>query len=122
MHYECPGAFCSFISVFLKSGDRTGNDCLDAVHDKYDRSPADVSNNNLAFSQACIKRSPLRQRKSVIIIQVTFKRRLIHMKCLMTGNEKCQPFNTGDCLIEVTEGAGFIVHLYRKYKLKNRGC
>ena len=44
------------------------------------------------------------------------------MKCLMTGNEKCQPFNTGDCLIEVTEGAGFIVHLYRKYKLKNRGC
>jgi hypothetical protein len=75
MHYECPGAFCSFISVFLKSGDRTGNDCLDAVHDKFDLSPAVVSNNNFALSQACIKRSPLRQRKSVIIIQVTSKKR-----------------------------------------------
>ena len=71
MHYECPGAFCSFISVFPKSGDRTGNDGLD----KYDMSPADVSNNNFAFSQACSKRSPLRQRKSVIIIQVTSKKR-----------------------------------------------
>ena len=47
MHYECPGAFCSFISVFPKSGDRTGNDCLDAVHDKFDLSPGVVSNNNL---------------------------------------------------------------------------
>ena len=42
---ECPGAFCSFISVFLKSGDQSGNDCLDAVHDKFDLSPSVVSNN-----------------------------------------------------------------------------
>ena len=122
MHYEYPGAFCSFISVFLKSGDRTGNDCLDAVHDKFDLSPGVVSNNNFAFSQACIKRSPLRQRKSVIIIQVTSKKRFNSYEMFNDRKWKMWPFNTGDCLIEVSEGAGFIVHLYRKYQLKNRGC
>jgi hypothetical protein len=31
------------------------------------------------------------------------------MKFSMTGQEKC-PFNTGDCLIEVTAWAGLTVH------------
>ena len=43
------------------------------------------------YSQTCIKRSPLRQRNSVLIRQVTFKRDSIHMKFSKTGQEKGDP-------------------------------
>ena len=51
---------------------------------------------SVIYSHTCIKRSPLGQRKSVLIRQVTLKRGPIHMKFSMTGQEK------GDLLIQVT--------------------
>jgi hypothetical protein len=48
------------------------------------------------YSQTCIKRSPLGQRKSGLIRQVTSKRGLIHMEFSMIGQEKC------NLLIQVT--------------------
>jgi len=48
-------------------------------------------------SQTCIKRSPLGQRKTGLLRQVTnLKRGSIHMKFSITGQEK------GDLLIQVT--------------------
>jgi len=49
---------------------------------------------NLKYSQTCIQRSPLGQRKSGLLRPL--KRDSIHMKLSMTGEEK------GDLLIQVT--------------------
>ena len=39
------------------------------------------------------------------------------MKCSMSGQEKCDIFNTEECLIEVTQGyTGLTVILLRKCK------
>ena len=67
----------------------------------------------LEYSQTCIKRSPLGQRKSGLLRQVTvpLKRGSIHIKFSMTGQEKGDlSIYTGDCLIEVE--AGSIVYTF----------
>jgi hypothetical protein len=48
------------------------------------------------YSQTCIKRSTLGQRKCGLITQETLKKGSIHMKFTMTGQEK------GDLLIQLT--------------------
>ena len=53
----------------------------------------------LIYSQTCIKRSPLGQRKNGLIRQVIFYDR----------TRKMWTFNAGDCLIEVTAWAGLTV-------------
>ena len=77
------------------------------------------------YSQTCIKRSPLGERKSSLTTQASYidsdcpfgifklflppKRGSIHMKFSMTGQEN-GAFITGDCLIEVTAWADLTVH------------
>jgi hypothetical protein len=50
---------------------------------------------NLKYSQTCIKRSPLGQRRKIILRQGPLKRGSIHMKFPMTRQEK------GDLIIQV---------------------
>ena len=58
------------------------------------------------YSQTCIKRSPLGQRKSGLIRQVTSLKRFNSYEIFYDRTRKMGPFNTGDCLIEVTAWAG----------------
>jgi hypothetical protein len=62
------------------------------------------------YSQTCIKRSPLGHRKSDLIRQVTSKKRLYSYELFYDRTRKGWPFNTGDCLIEVTTWTGLIVY------------
>ena len=57
------------------------------------------------YSQTCIKWSPVGQRQSGFICQVTYE--IFHDK-----TRKRWPFNTGDCLIEVTSWAGLTVVVF----------
>ena len=63
-------------------------------------------------SRTCIKRSPLGRRKSGCIRQVTSKKRLNSYEIFYDRTRKMWPFNTGDCLIEVTTWAGLTVYYY----------
>ena len=58
----------------------------------------------MKYSQTCIKRSPLEQRKSGLIRQVTSSKRLNSYELFYDRTRKGWPFNTGDCLIELTTG------------------
>ena len=61
------------------------------------------------YSHTCIKRSwPLVQRHSGLIRQVTsFKKQVQFIWNVLWQDKKRWPFNTGDCLIEVTTWADF---------------
>jgi len=62
------------------------------------------------YTETCIKRSPLEQRKVVFLDGLPFKRGSIHMKFLWQDKKKwC--FKTGDSLIEVMSWAGFTAFL-----------
>ena len=63
----------------------------------------------MKYSQTCIKRSSIGQRKSG---HLPLKRGSIHMKFSMTGQGKYDLFslNTGGCLIEVTSRVGVTVY------------
>ena len=65
----------------------------------------------------CIKRSPLGERKSGLIRQVTSLKRLNSYEVLSGSTIKRCPFNTGDCLIEMTAWACLTV-LYSFYVLR----
>jgi len=65
----------------------------------------------LIYSQTCIKRSPLGQRKDGLIRQVTSEKRLNSYESFYDRIRKKRPFNTDDCLIEVTAWAGLTVLL-----------
>jgi hypothetical protein len=79
-------------------------------------------------SQTCIKRSPLGQRKIDLIRQVTSLKRFNAYDIFYHRTRKRWPFNTGDCLIEVTAWAGLTVfglwelnsfiHGYNKINIK----
>ena len=58
------------------------------------------------FSQTCIKRSSLGQRKNGLIRQVTSLKRLNSYEIFYDRTTKMWPFNTGDCLIDATTLAG----------------
>ena len=59
------------------------------AHEQWPKSSCCIYVSINMYSQTCIKRSPLEQRKSGLIRQVTsFKRGSIHMKCSTTGKEK----------------------------------
>ena len=53
----------------------------------------------LIYSQTCIKRSPLGQRKSGLIRQVTSWKRFISHEILYDRTNKRWPLNTGDCMV-----------------------
>ena len=62
------------------------------------------------YTETCIKRSPLEQRKVVFLDGLPLKRGSIHMKFLWQDKKKwC--FKTGDSLIEVMSWAGFTAFL-----------
>ena len=61
------------------------------------------------YSQTCIKRSPLGQRKSDLIRQVTSYKRFNLYDIFYDRTINMWLFNTGDCLIEVTVWAGLTV-------------
>ena len=63
----------------------------------------------LLYSQTCIKRSPLGQRKSGLIRQVTSLKRFNSYEIFYDRTRKRWPFNAGDCLIEVISWADFTV-------------
>ena len=62
-------------------------------------------------SQTCIKWSHLDQRKNVLIRQVTSLNRFRSYDLFNDRTRKRRPFNTGDCLIEMTAWAGWTVYL-----------
>jgi hypothetical protein len=62
-------------------------------------------------SQTCIKWSHLDQRKNVLIRQVTSLNRFRSYDLFNERTRKRRPFNTGDCLIEMTAWAGWTVYL-----------
>ena len=64
------------------------------------------------YSPTCIKRSPLGQRKSGLISQVTSEKRFNSYKIFYDRRRKKWPFNTGDCLIEVTHGQVWLHFFY----------
>ena len=59
-----------------------------------------------------IKRSSLGQRKSGLIRQVTSLKRFNSYEIFYNRIRKRWPFNTGDCLIEVTRWTGLTVSSY----------
>jgi len=64
------------------------------------------------YSQTCIKRSPLEQRKSGLIRQVTSSKRFNSYEFIYDRTRKRWPLKAGDCLIEVTTWVGLTVHLF----------
>ena len=54
------------------------------------------------YSQTCIKRSPLGQRNSDLLRQVTSLKRFNSYEIFYNRKRKKWPFNTGDCFIVVT--------------------
>jgi len=60
-----------------------------------------LSSTNI-YSQTCIKRSPMGKRKSGLLRQVTSLKMFNSYEMFYEGTRKKWPFNTGDCLIEVT--------------------
>ena len=62
-------------------------------------------------SQTCIKWSHLDQRKNVLIRQVTSLNRFRSYDLFNERTRKRRPFNTADCLIEMTAWAGWTVYL-----------
>jgi len=60
-------------------------------------------------SPTCIKTSPLEQRKTVFLRQVTSWKRFNSYGIFCDKTRKRLPFDTGDCLIEVTAWAGLTV-------------
>jgi hypothetical protein len=69
------------------------------------------------ISQTCIKRSPLGQRKSGLIRQVTSKKRFNSYEIFYDRTRKRWPINTGDCLIEMASRAGFTVQIFLSWYL-----
>jgi hypothetical protein len=67
-----------------------------------------------SYSQTCIKRSPLGERKSGLIRQITPYERFNSYEIFYNRTSKRWPFNTGDCLIEVTT---WTVWLYSSFLL-----
>ena len=63
------------------------------------------------YSQACIRGSPLEKRQSVILKQVRrpFIGEVQFILNFYYSTRKKRPFNTGDCLTEVTTWAGLTV-------------
>ena len=62
------------------------------------------------YCQTCIKRSPLGQRKSGLLRQLTSLKRFNLDEIFYGGIRKRRPFNSGDCLIKVTTLAGLTVY------------
>ena len=63
------------------------------------------------YSQTCIKRSPLGQRNSGLIRQVTSLKRFNSYEICYNRKRKKWPFNTGDCLIVVIDRFDCILHV-----------
>jgi len=68
------------------------------------------NSNKMIYSQTFIKKSPLGQRNSGLIRQVTSHNRYNLNEIFYDRSRKRWPFNTGDCLIEVTTWEGFSVY------------
>ena len=62
------------------------------------------------YSQTCIKRSPLGQRKSGLIRQVTSQKSFNSYEIFYGRTRKRWPFNTGDYLIKVAALTGLTVY------------
>ena len=62
------------------------------------------------YSQTCIKRSPLRQKKVTFIRQVNTYNKFNSYEIFFEMTRKRWSLNTGDCLIKVTLWAGLTVH------------
>jgi hypothetical protein len=64
-----------------------------------------------SYSQTSIKRSPLGQRKSDIIRQMSSYRRFNSYEIFYDSTRKMWHFNTDDCLVEVTVLADLTIYL-----------
>ena len=73
------------------------------------------TNLHMKYNETCLKRSPLGQRKSGLIRQVTTLKRFNSYDIFYDRTRKKCPFNTGDCLIEVTTWAGLTVYRVLEY-------
>jgi hypothetical protein len=93
---------------FLSLGDLKYK-CIFVNYDRNDLQQLSVYKGK--YSQTCIKRSPLGQRKSGLIRQVTSKKRLNSYEMFYARTRKGWPLNTGDCLIVVTAWTGLPVYL-----------
>ena len=65
------------------------------------------------YSLTSIKRSPLGLRKRGHIRQVSSSKRFNSYEIFYDRTRKRWPFNTGDCLIEVTAWAGLTVYHFQ---------